>query len=403
MTTTDARAPRDYRRSLTAANFGDVLQWYALSAYAVFALFIARGMFDDRDPASALLATLAIFAAGFLMRPLDGIVFGRIADRVGRRQAMVWTLLMMGGGSLLIALTPSFNSVGVWASVLLLVARVVQSFDHGGESATSNSHVAEISSDTRRGPWGSTVYASILGEVVLAAMVGIALLVPLGVDVVTEWAWRSPFLLGNVLAPLVLVLRRRMHESEVFAAGQDDAIEATVAMPVCGARSGWPSPWSAVPSALLGSAGRPERAATSLHRLRDRDGGGPVPADEPGQRRTMDPLRGGRRRPGDRHLHRSPAVRAAGRTLSHPGAHARHQVGVLGLGGRFRRHRAVPERTPVQPRPGLGRQPARDGGCRRHRGGCLAHARDEWHLAARGRQERAARSSEPQPTDRSPA
>ena len=139
-----ASATAGKKKSLLATTAGNILEWYEWSAYAVFAPFIAAAMFNPDDPVSALLSTLAVFAVGFLMRPLGGIVFGRVADRRGRKFVLITTMLMMAGGSLVIGLMPDYQTVGVWASVILLAARIGQGFAHGGESATANTYIAEI-------------------------------------------------------------------------------------------------------------------------------------------------------------------------------------------------------------------------------------------------------------------
>jgi MHS family alpha-ketoglutarate permease-like MFS transporter len=201
-----------------ASTVGNVLEWYEWSAYAVFAPFIAAAMFDSKDPVSALLSTLAVFAVGFLMRPLGGIVFGRIADRRGRKFVLITTMLIMAGGSLLIGLMPTYGQVGIWASVLLLLARVAQGFAHGGESATANTYIAEIAPPAKRGQWGSIVFVAIFGGSVLAYVVGGGVTSVLGAAGVAQWGWRIPFLLGAVLALAALYLRRGMEESDVFEA-----------------------------------------------------------------------------------------------------------------------------------------------------------------------------------------
>ncbi|AOT05501.1 MFS transporter [Arthrobacter sp. U41] len=206
------------RRSMLASTVGNVLEWYEWSAYAVFAPFIAAAMFDSKDPVSALLSTLAVFAVGFLMRPLGGIVFGRIADKRGRKFVLITTMLIMAGGSLLIGLMPTYGQVGIWASVLLLLARVAQGFAHGGESATANTYIAEIAPPAKRGQWGSIVFVAIFGGSVLAYVVGGGVTSILGAAGVAQWGWRIPFLLGAVLALAALYLRRGMEESDVFEA-----------------------------------------------------------------------------------------------------------------------------------------------------------------------------------------
>lgn len=219
--------PHSKRKSLLASTVGNVLEWYEWSTYAVFAPFIAAAMFNDADPVSGLLSTFAVFAIGFLMRPLGGIVFGWIADRKGRKFVLVTTMLTMAAGSLVIGLTPTYASIGVGASAILLLARVAQGFAHGGESATANTYIAEIAPPERRGLWGSIVFAAIFGGSVLAYTVGGLVTTSLSASAVASWGWRIPFLLGALLALAALWLRRAMDESDVFEAG-DDAVAEVV-------------------------------------------------------------------------------------------------------------------------------------------------------------------------------
>lgn len=213
---------RSKKKSLLASAVGNVLEWYEWSAYAVFAPFIAAVVFDSSNPVSALLSTLAVFAVGFLMRPLGGIVFGRIADRRGRKFVLVTTMLMMAGGSLVIGIMPTYETVGIWASVILLTARIVQGFAHGGESATAYSYVSEIAPPNRRGMWGSVAFIAIFGGSVLAYSVGGGVTSVLSDSAVADWGWRIPFLIGAMLALVALYLRRSMEESEVFDAQAAD-------------------------------------------------------------------------------------------------------------------------------------------------------------------------------------
>ncbi|MFC9518187.1 MFS transporter [Nocardiaceae bacterium NPDC056970] len=213
---------RSKKKSLLASAVGNVLEWYEWSAYAVFAPFIAAVVFDSSNPVSALLSTLAVFAVGFLMRPLGGIVFGRIADRRGRKLVLVTTMLMMAGGSLVIGIMPTYESVGIWASVILLAARITQGFAHGGESATAYSYVSEIAPPHRRGMWGSVAFIAIFGGSALAYSVGGGVTSVLSDGAVATWGWRIPFLIGAMLALVALYLRRSMEESEVFDAQAGD-------------------------------------------------------------------------------------------------------------------------------------------------------------------------------------
>lgn len=219
------RGNRNARRSLVASTIGQLFEWYEWTAYAVFAPFIAAAMFNNSNPVSALLATLAVFAVGFLMRPLGGVVFGRIADVKGRKYVLIVTMLMMATASLVMGLLPGYGTVGVFASALLLLCRMVQGFAHGGESATANSYVAEIAPPHRRGMWGSLVFVAIMGGTVTAYAVGGSITAGLSESAVGAWGWRLPFLIGAVFALFVLYLRAGMEESDVF--DRADAVEPT--------------------------------------------------------------------------------------------------------------------------------------------------------------------------------
>jgi MHS family alpha-ketoglutarate permease-like MFS transporter len=214
---------RSRTRSLFASTAGNLLEWYEWGAYAVFSPFIAAAMFEPSDPSSALLATFAVFAVGFLMRPIGGWVFGLIGDKRGRKKILLLTMLLMAAASMAMGFTPGYEQIGVWASVLLLLLRCLQGFAHGGESAASTTYVAEIAPKERRGFWTSAVFIAITGGSVLAFIIGATLTSTLGESVVAEWAWRIPFVLGGVLALLVLWLRRTMNESDVF---EDEKAEA---------------------------------------------------------------------------------------------------------------------------------------------------------------------------------
>lgn len=218
-----ATAPlRLKRRSVFASTIGNVLEWYEWSAYAVFTPFIAAAMFNSDDKVSSVLATLGVFAVGFLMRPLGGIVFGKIADRRGRKFVLIVTMLIMAGGSFLIAIMPGYGQIGILASIMLLLVRVAQGFAHGGESATANSYIAEIAPAHRRGFWGSIVFVAIFGGSVLAYTIGGIITNVFSEAAVGDWAWRIPFALGGLLALVALYMRRGMIESDVFEAEEAD-------------------------------------------------------------------------------------------------------------------------------------------------------------------------------------
>lgn len=202
-------------RSLVAAGVGNTLEWFDWTVYAVFSPFIARALFNPADPVSALLATLAVFAVGFVSRPLGGFVFGIMADRIGRRGVMLSTMVLMGIGSLIVALTPSYAQIGGWSSLIVLLARLLQGFAHGGESTASYTYLAEIAPNRHRAFWSSSMYFCVGIGALIATLMGSLLSYALGAEAMSDWGWRIPFLLGAALSVAVLFLRRGMMESDV--------------------------------------------------------------------------------------------------------------------------------------------------------------------------------------------
>lgn len=206
----DAKARR---KSLLAMGVGNTLEWFDWTVYAVFSPFIARALFDPADPLSALLGTLAVFAVGFVFRPVGGVVFGVLADRLGRRTILISTMITIALASILIAVTPGYAQIGGWASVLLVVARLAQGLAHGGESATSYAYVSEIAPPKKRGLWSSTVYVSVGMGTLLATLLGVFITSTLPLPAQDSWGWRVPFILGGLLALFALYLRRGMIET----------------------------------------------------------------------------------------------------------------------------------------------------------------------------------------------
>ena len=211
----DAASTTDIK-SLGASLTGQILEWYEWSSYAVFAPFIATAMFNKGDSTSALLATFGVFAVGFLVRPLGGIVFGRVADQRGRKSVLMMTIIMMAIASAIIGVMPTYEQIGIWSSVGLLVIRILQGFAHGGESAAANSYIPEIAPNAHRGKWGSMVYVSIFGGSVIAYVLGGLISLVLNDEQLASWGWRIPFFLCALSACVALYLRRHMKESDHF-------------------------------------------------------------------------------------------------------------------------------------------------------------------------------------------
>ncbi|WP_370184816.1 MFS transporter [Rhodococcus wratislaviensis] len=203
-------------KDLVAVNIGNAIEWFDWNVYAIFAPFFAVQFFNRSDPLSAMLSTLAIFGVGFLMRPIGGWVFGLIADKRGRRFSLTLAILLAAAGSLIIALAPTFTQVGVLASAVLLMARLIQGLSHGGETGSAFTYLAEISPDGKRGLWASTPWVGVAIGTMTATGLGFAFTTLLTADQMSDFGWRIPFFVGAALGVYGLVIRFRMAESDVY-------------------------------------------------------------------------------------------------------------------------------------------------------------------------------------------
>ncbi|MBB4038818.1 MHS family alpha-ketoglutarate permease-like MFS transporter [Microvirga flocculans] len=204
-------------RSLRAAAVGNMLEWFDWTLYGTFAVYLASNFFDKTNATSALLSVLAVFAVGFVARPIGGIVFGRFGDRIGRKNTLILTMSTMALASLMIALIPSYESIGIWASVLLLVARLLQGLAHGGESGVSYAYVAEISPPQHRGLWASSVFVSVTLGVMAATFLGIVLTSAFSKEEMMSYGWRIGFAVGGLLGIVAFYMRRAAHESPIYS------------------------------------------------------------------------------------------------------------------------------------------------------------------------------------------
>ncbi|MER6997722.1 MFS transporter [Streptomyces sp. NPDC000410] len=218
---TDTLAGRRQRvRAIVGAGTGNALEWYDWNIYAFFAPFIAAQFFPPGN--SALLATLGVFAVSFLMRPLGSILFGWFADRHGRKLSMLLSVALISSGSLLIGIAPTYTDVGLTASVVLVLARLLQGLAYGGEIIVSYTYVAEVAPVGRRGLWSSAVYVSAILASLVAALLGAALTTMLTRQEMADWGWRVPFLVGGALGIVILFLRRMLSESPLFERVQNE-------------------------------------------------------------------------------------------------------------------------------------------------------------------------------------
>lgn len=208
-------------QSLRAAVVGNMLEWFDWTLYGTFAVYLAANFFEKSNPTSALLSTLAVFAVGFIARPIGGIVFGRFGDRIGRKNTLIVTMSTMAAASFMMALIPSYASIGIWSSVLLLIARLLQGLAHGGESGVSYAYVAEIAPPKHRGLWSSSVFMSVTIGVMCATLLGIVLTSIFSKEGMMDYGWRIGFAFGGLLGFFALYMRRAAHESPVYKS--DDA------------------------------------------------------------------------------------------------------------------------------------------------------------------------------------
>jgi MHS family proline/betaine transporter-like MFS transporter len=208
------------RRAITAAGIGNVLEYYDFGIYGFLAGVIARKFFPGTDEVAGLLATFAAFGVGFLARPLGGIVLGRLGDVRGRKSALVTTILLMAVGTVGIGLIPEHASIGVLAPILLVLCRILQGLSAGGEWGNATSFIVEWSPEGRRGYFGSYSQASVVGGVLMSSAVAALLNSIFSSAEIDAWAWRLPFLLGAILLPVGLWLRRGVEETPRFRAEQ---------------------------------------------------------------------------------------------------------------------------------------------------------------------------------------
>lgn len=214
---TDAPATTARRpvRQLLAASVGNAVEWYDWYAYTFLAAYIADQVFPESadDSLVPLLSTFAVFAVGFFMRPVGGLLMGAIADRRGRRAALTVTILLMGGSSLLVGLTPTYAAAGVLAPVVLVLARLLQGLSVGGEFAASTTFLVESAGRGRRGLFSSFQYVSTTAGQLVASGIATLLVDTLSEDRMNGWGWRAPFVFGAVLSLVGFWIRQGAQET----------------------------------------------------------------------------------------------------------------------------------------------------------------------------------------------
>ena len=215
--TTEAHYTGEERRkrifAIVGASSSNLVEWFDFYVYAFCAIYFAPAFFPSDDPTVQLLNTAGVFAAGFLMRPIGGWLFGRVADKHGRKNSMMIAVLMMCAGSLVITFMPTYDTIGAWAPALLLVARLFQGLSVGGEYGTTATYMSEVAPKGERGFFASFQYVTLIGGQLLAVLVVVVLQQLLSEDELRAWGWRIPFFIGAVAALISLLLRRTLKET----------------------------------------------------------------------------------------------------------------------------------------------------------------------------------------------
>ncbi len=211
-------------KAIFVGSIGNLVEWYDFYAYAAFALYFAGSFFPNKDPVVEQLNAAILFAIGFIVRPIGGWLFGHIADRYGRRRALMLSVLLMCFGSLMIAVLPTYASIGLAAPALLGLARIIQGLSLGGEYGTSATYLSEVADPEHRGFYSSFQYVTLIGGQLCAIVVLLLLQqVFLTTEELRAWGWRIPFVIGALLAVVALVMRSNLHETDDFVAAKAKA------------------------------------------------------------------------------------------------------------------------------------------------------------------------------------
>ena len=221
MTTTAPMSPARRLRNIVGGSAGNLVEWFDWYAYAAFTLYFAPVFFPSEDPTAQLLSAAAVFAVGFLMRPIGAWIMGVYADRKGRKAGLTLSVTLMCTGSLIIGVTPGYATIGLAAPALLLFARLLQGLSVGGEYGSSATYLSEMAEPHRRGFWSSFQYVTLISGQLIALLLLIVLQNTLSETALASWGWRIPFFVGAGLAVVVFWLRRRLDETHKATEAKD--------------------------------------------------------------------------------------------------------------------------------------------------------------------------------------
>ena len=216
--TTSQMSTRDRIGAILRVTSGNFLEQFDFFLFGFYATYIAHTFFPASSEFASLMMTFAVFGAGFLMRPIGAIVLGAYIDKVGRRKGLIVTLSIMATGTFLIVLIPSYQTIGLWAPLLVLIGRLLQGFSAGAELGGVSVYLAEIATSGRKGFYTSWQSGSQQVAIMVAAAMGFALNAVLEQSAISDWGWRIPFLFGCLIVPFIFVLRRKLEETQEFTA-----------------------------------------------------------------------------------------------------------------------------------------------------------------------------------------
>ncbi|WP_129358242.1 MULTISPECIES: MFS transporter [Micrococcaceae] len=207
---------QSHAKTLLGTGIGNALEWFDWNIYASFAVYFSTQVFNDENPQSAFLETMAVFAVGFVARPFGGFLFGFLGDRWGRKRSLTLAVVSASVGSLIVAVCPTYDQVGWLASALLLIGRLIQGLSHGGELPAAQTYLSEHAPREKRGLFASSIYVTGTLGLICGLVLGLILQGLLTEDQMGSWGWRVPFLVGALLGVVAIWIRSSMEESELF-------------------------------------------------------------------------------------------------------------------------------------------------------------------------------------------
>jgi MHS family proline/betaine transporter-like MFS transporter len=213
---------KSFAKLIAAVSIGNALEWYDISSYGYFAVYVSKAFFPNNDPMISLLLTFGTFGLAFLVRPIGGLMLGAYADRHGRKASLMLSIIMMTAGTLTIAIMPTYATIGVLAPIAVLTARLVQGFSAGGEFGSSTAFLVEHAPD-RRGFIASWQFASQGLSGLLSSAFGVGLISWMTPAEMDAWAWRIPFLFGVLIGPVGIYIRNHLEDATAPPAAKQDS------------------------------------------------------------------------------------------------------------------------------------------------------------------------------------